>query len=94
MTRERDVSRISLQLRDCENTVSELDDVPAVSSPSSLLTSAQLAERLAVPESWVRARTRGRTPRAERLPHIALGRYVRFQWAEVAAWLSSRTERS
>jgi excisionase family DNA binding protein len=49
-----------------------------------LLTASDLAERLSVPESWVRAETRG-----GRLPHLALGRYRRYEWEAVAAWLET-----
>ena len=47
-----------------------------------LLNSAEVAERLGVPESWVR-----REARAGRLPSLQLGRYVRFDWPAVVAWL-------
>ena len=57
---------------------------------SELLDSEQLAARLKLPKSWVSSRTRARTPKAERIPCIRLGRYVRFNWPEVAAWLQSR----
>ena len=57
---------------------------------SELLTSEELASRLHVPTSWVRSRVRSRTPKSERLPHIQLGRYCRFRWPEVSAWLESR----
>ena len=45
-----------------------------------LIDSAELAVRWGVPESWVRNRTRGRTPKEERIPCVRLGRYVRFEW--------------
>jgi excisionase family DNA binding protein len=47
-----------------------------------LLTADQVAELLAVPESWVREATR-----AGRLPYIALGRYRRYSRHEIQAWL-------
>jgi hypothetical protein len=47
-----------------------------------LLEAKEIAARLAVPESWVRAETR-----AGRLPHVALGRYKRYQWLAVVEWL-------
>jgi excisionase family DNA binding protein len=50
-----------------------------------LLTAAEVAERLAVPESWVRRETR-----AGRMPHVALGRYRRYEWDAVAAWVESQ----
>jgi excisionase family DNA binding protein len=47
-----------------------------------LAVAAEVAERCNVPESWVRAATRD-----GRIPHIRLGRYVRYDLAEVEAWL-------
>lgn len=40
---------------------------------------------LGVPRSWVLAEAR-----AERIPHVRLGRYVRFEAAELEAWWRSR----
>jgi excisionase family DNA binding protein len=50
-----------------------------------LLTAAEVAELLAVPESWVRQETR-----AGRLPHLQLGRYKRYERAEVLAWVEGQ----
>ncbi len=50
-----------------------------------LLTAAEVAELLQVKESWVRQETR-----ADRLPHLRLGRYVRYERAEVLAWLEGQ----
>ncbi len=47
-----------------------------------LLTADEVAERLNVPVSWVRESTRSGA-----MPHVRLGRYVRFELAEVEAWL-------
>jgi hypothetical protein len=96
MTQGKDVSRISLRLRDRENTGPKKDAVSVVSSNArfaELLDSAGIAARLHVPDSWVRSRTRARTPRSERIPCVRLGRYVRFSWTEVESWLSARAER-
>lgn len=38
-----------------------------------------LAQRWALPESWIREQVRSRT--ADPLPHIRFGKYVRFRWA-------------
>jgi excisionase family DNA binding protein len=51
-----------------------------------LLTASEVAELLAVPESWVREATR-----AERLPHLKLGRYRRYQRHTIEAWLRDQT---
>jgi excisionase family DNA binding protein len=50
-----------------------------------LLTAAEVAELLAVPLSWVREATR-----EGRLPHLALGRYRRYQRAAIEAWLADQ----
>ena len=50
-----------------------------------LLIAAEVAERLNVPVSWVRAETR-----AGRIPHVPLGRYRRYDWPAVEAWLEEQ----
>jgi excisionase family DNA binding protein len=50
---------------------------------SRLLTAKEVAELLAVPESWVREATR-----EGRIPHLRLGRYRRYQPAAIDAWLA------
>jgi excisionase family DNA binding protein len=50
-----------------------------------LLTAAQVAELLAVPESWVREATR-----EQRIPHLRLGRYRRYQQSALEAWLADQ----
>ena len=49
-----------------------------------LLDAAAVAERLGVPETWVRE-----SARSGAMPHVRLGRYVRFDVADVKAWLES-----
>jgi len=51
-----------------------------------LLNAAEVAERLAVPESWVREQSRA----LDGIPHVRLGRYVRFEWEDVAEWLEAQ----
>ena len=54
-----------------------------------LLTPAMLAARLAVPPSWIRekTRTRARARDEDPLPVVRLGKYVRFRWSDIEAWL-------
>jgi excisionase family DNA binding protein len=59
---------------------------------TELLTVQELAVRLRVPESWVRARTRSRT--LDRLPVVRLGRYTRFRWSAVETWLREHEEKA
>ena len=51
----------------------------------TLLTAKQVAQLLAVPESWVREATR-----EQRIPYIALGRYRRYDKAAIEAWLAQK----
>jgi len=53
---------------------------PSSSQRFELLTAEELAERLWVPPSWIREQTRSRSLHGDPLPHLRLGRYVRFQW--------------
>jgi excisionase family DNA binding protein len=48
-----------------------------------LLTASDVAELLAVPERWVREHTRGGL-----IPHVRLGRYVRYRHDAVVGWIS------
>jgi hypothetical protein len=54
------------------------------------LTSAEVAARLNVPESWVRDQVRARA--SEPMPHVRFGKYVRFRWhsPELATWADRR----
>jgi hypothetical protein len=59
-----------------------------------LLTPHQLADRLAVPLSWVREKTRQRARERDEdpLPTIHLGKYTRFDWSEVQVWLKRQSQ--
>ena len=49
-------------------------------SPSELITAKELAKKLNVQVSWIYRRTRlGQ----EAIPHVKMGKYVRFDWEEV-----------
>ena len=51
---------------------------------ASLMLAADVAELLQVSTAWVYAETR-----RGRLPHIRLGRYVRYRRAAIEAWLDA-----
>jgi len=53
----------------------------------TLLTVQEVAALLRVPVSWVYERTRRRG--SERLPHVKVGKYVRFRPAEIEAYLET-----
>ncbi len=53
--------------------------------PGSLLTVEEIADMLRVSKSWIYARTRRRG--LERLPHMKLGKYLRFEERAVRDFL-------
>lgn len=57
-------------------------------SISELLSVEELAQLLKVPKSWIydHARKKGK----DRLPHLKLGKYLRFSEAEIGQWLIAR----
>ncbi|HBR15005.1 MAG TPA: hypothetical protein DD723_05625 [Candidatus Omnitrophica bacterium] len=55
-----------------------------------LITVQDLAKRLNVPVSWIYQRTR----RGQHsIPHIKLGKYVRFNWLQVIQFLQENNQR-
>jgi predicted DNA-binding transcriptional regulator AlpA len=56
----------------------------------SLITAAQVAKKLGVPESWVREHCRGRCEK--QLPHVRLGKYVRFIDSKIDEWIAGQAE--
>lgn len=61
--------------------------ISALNDPSvEIIDSKELARRLRLPESWVRDRVRARNN--DPLPHVKVGRYVRFEWGspELVQW--------
>jgi hypothetical protein len=60
-----------------------------------ILDTDGLARKLNVPPSWIRQHVQGRTPAEQRIPHLKLGRYIRFQWgsSELARWLEAQKAR-
>lgn len=56
-----------------------------------LLTVDDVAALLKVSKSWVYEHTRSRAiPRAERLPHIKVGKYVRFEARALRAFIEKQ----
>jgi excisionase family DNA binding protein len=50
-----------------------------------LLTADEVASRLGVQPSWV-----NKAARADRIPHVCVGRYRRFRWLDIEAWLENQ----
>ena len=77
------------------------ESIPAATTPQldttarqlfELLTVADVAALLKVSKSWVYEHTRARgTPRSDRLPHIKIGKYLRFDPQLVRTFLERRT---
>jgi excisionase family DNA binding protein len=65
--------------RSCEHSLERARD------GKNLLTAGELAERLGVPESWVRTEER-----AGRIPSARLGKYVRFRLRDIERALAER----
>ena len=57
---------------------------------SDILTPAELSQRLKVSLNWIyqQTRERGRNGRKP-MPCLRAGRYLRFSWPDVCAWLRS-----
>jgi len=60
-----------------------------ISQDGDLLTAEDVAALLRVTAAWVYAETRRR-----RIPHIRLGRYVRYRRDALAAWMDQLEDRS
>jgi excisionase family DNA binding protein len=55
-----------------------------------LLTADEVAQRLKVPRTWVYGAVRGRTSR--KLPHVRIGRYIRFEETAVTLFIESNKQ--
>ncbi len=53
---------------------------------TGLIDAAQAADLLGVPKTWVLAEAR-----ADRIPHVRLGRYVRFDPDALEQWWQARS---
>ncbi len=67
----------------------ELAALIGENSVSPLLDARQAAAVLNTPQSWVLAEAR-----AGRIPHVRLGRYVRFDRDDLLAWVQRKKTRS
>jgi len=76
--------------KDAQATTLAVAEQPPASGSAVLLTPGELAVRLSVPQSWIREKTRERARIRDNdpLPVVRLGKYVRFSWPAVEAWLA------
>ncbi len=58
---------------------------------ANILTAAELAAKLKTPPTWPYSQLRSTC--ADQIPHFYVGRYPRFDWNEVCAWLKKRGRR-
>lgn len=65
--------------------------LPAAGPFYEVMTAEELAKRWKVPASWVREQCRSRA--VDPIPHIQLGRYVRFSFGSpsLTAWWERRS---
>jgi hypothetical protein len=63
-----------------------LEPEAADNGTARLVDAKAMAAMLDVPSSWLLAQAR-----RDAVPHVRLGRYVRFAPADVLAWASSRS---
>jgi excisionase family DNA binding protein len=67
------------------------DPQAAAGDLDELLTVEDVAELLKVSRSWVYEHTRSRSmPKSERLPHVKLGKYVRFEARALRRFLEKK----
>jgi excisionase family DNA binding protein len=57
-------------------------EMPGLSRPMEILDAEAVAKMLGMTTDWIYAEAR-----AGRIPHIRLGRYVRFRRESIEAWL-------
>lgn len=81
------------QLHPSALSATEMDQVkdpPRSASGYQFIDSEELARRWDVPVSWIRDQVRKRAE--DPLPHVSLGKYVRFLWGspELQAWIERR----
>jgi len=79
---DRDIERVA-------NKVLEVLQGQVLTSSPSFLSPEELATHLNVPKSWIYDRTRDNT-----IPHVKIGKYVRFSLPEVLAWLKTNNNKN
>jgi excisionase family DNA binding protein len=75
------------QMNGHEMTAEGLDE--ELGDPFELLTAGEVATLLQVTKAWVYAQTRAR-----KIPHVSLGRYVRYRRSAVLRWLEEIEQES
>lgn len=69
-----------------------MESVPATPEPQvfEILDAPELAARMKLPLSWIREQCRSRI--SDKIPHLAFGRYKRFEFGspDLTAWIERR----
>lgn len=74
---------LNYRMQQATHRLTEEPGVPdALSAPDVLLTAEEVAALLQVSCAWVYAQTR-----RQRIPHLRLGRYVRYRREALDAWM-------
>src|SRR5689334_3814009 len=90
------VSRTATRSETIGKTPLEQGGVPMASRNSGntcqLIDAPELAARLKLPTTWVRAQSRERIPPDKRIPSVRFGRYRRYDWGSPSlnAWIAKR----
>ena len=77
------------------NQAAPIPNAPNVAhAKPEILTPQQVAERLQVPVSWIYEQSRNRSSIRvpDPLPHMKLGRYLRYDWHKVIAWMERQSK--
>lgn len=72
-------------LTDPRSATPSLGEQSSAEGPAPLLDAAKAGELLNVPHTWLLAEAR-----ANRVPHVRLGRYVRFAPESLMDWVTER----
>jgi hypothetical protein len=63
------------------------ESTPAMIKAEDIITPAELASRLKVDLSWIYEKSRKGGRHGKPLPVLRCGRYLRFCWTDIVAWL-------
>lgn len=84
---DRSTSSGSLAAVDVRELAAELASLIGDIGTAPLMTADQAGALLGVPATWLLAEAR-----AGRIPHVRLGRYVRFVRADLITWVDERKQ--
>jgi predicted DNA-binding transcriptional regulator AlpA len=68
-------------------TITPKPETPTMLRAEDILTPKQLSKRLQLPISWIYEKSRKGGKHGNPLPVLRCGRYLRFSWSDVCAWV-------